>query len=605
MLYIYQKSKKAVFYFILIIASLLILCFVEITFRVFGLGTDLSLFVDSKQYKGYSEVNTDIAKRYFTNFIATTPSNDVFLTNKPDTAYRVFVMGCSTARGFPYQMGNAFSRILYFRLKDVFPHKRIEVVNIALAATSSFSLADMIDDVLDNKPDAILIYNSHNEYYGTLGVGSVEKKGNFIWLKQLRLKLLKVRIYQLVQDLVYGIISKSNKENDKPMVTLMQILAKEKSILYGSQLFYDGIHQFDVNISKVLQKAKNHHVPVILSELVSNIKDQEPFGSQATNNLPTAIDVYHKAQEQEQNCKFDEARALYYKAKDLDIIRFRAPEEINEVIHRLGRNYDCPVIPMKSIFEKHSPNGLIGNNLMVEHLHPNIDGYFLMADAFFEEMKANHLISDNWNSNRIKPSAYYRQHWGFTELDSLYVVQRISMLKASWPFTPNSLDNQWREAYVPRSFIDSVAFNNSPFYESKHIFLAKKFSSIRKDSLAFNEYLSLIKCHPYLFNLYIEATPYLISQGKYSQALELLSSAPNKSDLYAYYYTTGTINQEIGESKFAIQDFNRAIASTNVKKDKEKALIALFKLYKSTDDHGSAQKTLILIKEINPRYMPD
>lgn len=103
------------------------------------------------------------------------------------------------------------------------------------------------------------------------------------------------------------------------MVTLMQSLAQEKSILYGSQLFNDGIHQFDVNISKVLQKAKNHHLPVILSELVSNIKDQEPFGSQTLNNLPLAIEVYRKAQKLEQNNQFDEARALYYKAKDLDI----------------------------------------------------------------------------------------------------------------------------------------------------------------------------------------------------------------------------------------------------------------------------------------------
>ena len=599
---IISKSKKAVFYLILILSSLLLLCLVEIAFRVFDMGTDLSLFVDSKQYKGYCEVNKDIAKRYFTNFHATTPSNDVFLKEKPDTAFRIFVMGCSTARGFPYQMGNNFSRILYYRLQDAFPHKRIEVVNCALAATSSFSLADMIDDILDYQPDAILIYNSHNEYYGTLGVGSVEKKGNFIWLKRLRLKLLQLRTYQMVQDMVYGLMSKSNKDKDQPMVTLMQSLAQEKSILYGSELFNEGIHQFDVNISKVLHKAKKHHVSVILSELVSNIRDQEPFGSQATHDLPAAMDVYRQAQQLEQDNQLDEAKALYYKAKDLDIIRFRAPEAINEVIHRLGKKYDCPVVPMKRIFEQHSPNGLIGNNLMIEHLHPTIDGYFLMADAFFQEMKASHLISDQWNNDRIRPSSWYRRNWGFTELDSLYVDQRIQMLKASWPFTPNSKENKWKETYIPKSFIDSVAFSNTPFYETKHIYLARTFSSLKQDSLAFNEYLSVIRCHPYLFQLYLDATPYLISQGKYLQALELLGSAPNKTDLYAYYYTTGTINRAMGRSKWAIQDFNRAVASTSEKKEKEKALIALFKLYQSINDTGNASNTLALIKEINPRF---
>ena len=179
------------------------------------------------------------------------------------------------------------------------------------------------------------------------------------------------------------------------------------------------------------------------------------------------------------------------------------------------------------------------------------------------------------------------------------------MLKAGWPFTSNILDNQWRDTYIPKSFIDSVAFGNSEYYETKHIFLAEYFSNNGKDSLAFNEYLSLIKTHPYLFKWYIDAIPYLITQRKYQQALELLSSAPNRSDLYTYYYTAGTLNQKIGNNRFAILDFNQAFASTSEKNDKAKALIALFKIYKSTNDQGNAQKTLSLIKGINLNYAPD
>ena len=171
------KFKKLLFHLILFLTPVLILFFFEICFRIFGLGTDLSLFVKSNQYRGYYEINQQIGKRYFTNFTATIPSNDVFLINKPDTAYRIFVMGCSTTRGFPYQSGNSFSRILFYRLQDAFPHKRIETINLGLDATSSYSLADMIDDVLNYKPDAILIYCGHNEYYGTLGGGSTEKLG--------------------------------------------------------------------------------------------------------------------------------------------------------------------------------------------------------------------------------------------------------------------------------------------------------------------------------------------------------------------------------------------------------------------------------------------
>ena len=95
-----SKSKKAVFYLILVLVTLLILCSIEIAFRVLGLGTDLSLFVDSKQYIGYSEINKDIAKRYFTSFIATTPTNDVFLTNKTD----IYIILIKVKRNFGYMM---------------------------------------------------------------------------------------------------------------------------------------------------------------------------------------------------------------------------------------------------------------------------------------------------------------------------------------------------------------------------------------------------------------------------------------------------------------------------------------------------------------------
>ena len=49
------------------------------------------------------------------------------------------------------------------------------------------------------------------------------------------------------------------------------------------------------------------------------------------------------------------------------------------------------VVPMKAIFVDHLPCGLIGHNLILEHVHPNVDGYFLMADAFFSTMRQDIL----------------------------------------------------------------------------------------------------------------------------------------------------------------------------------------------------------------------
>ncbi|MEJ0081907.1 MAG: hypothetical protein WDM78_13385 [Puia sp.] len=41
----------------------------------------------------------------------------------------------------------------------------------------------------------------------------------------------------------------------------------------------------------------------------------------------------------------------------------------------------------KGIFEANSANHMIGNELILEHVHPNLNGYALISDAFYEAMK--------------------------------------------------------------------------------------------------------------------------------------------------------------------------------------------------------------------------
>ena len=93
---------------------------------------------------------------------------------------------------------------------------------------------------------------------------------------------------------------------------------------------------------------------------------------------------------------------------------------------------------LKSLFEKYSPNGIVGDNLMTEHLHPNIDGYFLMAEGFLNALKEHGMIEEEWDSSKIKPWTYYRNNWGFTELDSTIADLRIKNLKSGWPFQPET-----------------------------------------------------------------------------------------------------------------------------------------------------------------------
>lgn len=599
-------KRKTVFYIISALIPFILLVVLELSLRLFGFGNNLDLFVKSNNYPGYYEVNQNVTKRYFTQFKGTSPSNDIFLVQKPDTCFRIFVMGCSTTRGFPYTMGVTFSRILNYRLQDAFPGKKIEIVNTAMAAVNSFTQLDFIDEILDMKPDAILIYTGHNEYYGALGVSSVENGGNARWIKRLHLSLIRFRTYQLVQKVVGKVTRLFVTDKSKPTSTLMENIVKDKAIAYKSDSYNAGIEQFRINMDRVVEKITDAKVPLIFSEVVSNIGGNPPFNSVKAQGYPTAIEVFNVARKLEAEGKYDEARKQYYLAKDLDGVRFRAPEELNSVIRKIGKKYQVPVLDMKFVFEKASPNGIINDHLMTEHLHPNIDGYFLMADAFFNKMEQDQFISSKWDTSNIKPSLYYRSDWGFTALDSLVASLNIRALKSGWPFKPENVVNNFIYTYKPVSAVDSIALMcvlyDNVSVSDKHRDLANLYIDKGDKRNAFNEYYALIKYTPYNTFLYYEALKLLTDLNDYQKALKIMLTMPNRENLFLANFQIGKLYQNLNEHSQAIQSFEKAKKLLTKDDNLEALLISEYNSYTALNDNAMLTKTATEIRRINPNF---
>jgi tetratricopeptide (TPR) repeat protein len=600
-----SKKRKRVYNVILIGFAISLFLLLEFGLRIFHYGNDLSLFQKSENYPGYYEINGDVNLRYFSKTINTSPTNDIFLIEKPDSCYRIFVFGGSTTRGFPYQAGTAFPRILYYQLQDAFPNRRIEVVNLSASAINSYSYIDMLGEVLRKKADAILVYGGHNEYYGALGVGSVEMGGNIRWIKKLRLRLCKLRTYQLVQGLIAKVSSLS-KNNVAGEFTLMQRIAKEKEIIYESDMYQQGIDQFRSNISELVKRAERKGVPVILSELVSNVNDQAPFKSVSRGDIPPASSIYQKAVLLETHGETDEARALYYKAKDLDAIRFRAPEAFNSVVNTISKDNSLPLVPMKKYFEIESPDQIIGNELLLEHLHPSIDGSFIMANAFFETMKENNFIENEWDQSMIRPISDYRSNWGFTELDSLIGDLNIKYLKAGWPFKSEEIPNRFLETYRYKSHVDSMAFSyltrDERHIEDDHIKLAAYYRQFGRPDKSYEEYYSLIKLHPYIADLYFDATRDLITMKRYQEALDLINSAPNLERNSHYYYMTATLQLKIQVTEKAIGDLEIALEMITSDEDPMKILAPLRYGYQVIGDKENEKRVIAMIQKVNPHF---
>src|SRR6478672_11336249 len=159
----------------------LLLAVLELSLRLAHYGRYTSLFEPAAVLAGrYLQAGHEVAARFFPNEqFPPSPPNDVFLAQKPARSFRLFPLGESSTAGFPYPPNAMFSREVADALRDVLPTDTVEVVNLGIAATNTYAIVDFVGEILDQHPDAVMIYAGHNEYYGALGVGSTESRGSF------------------------------------------------------------------------------------------------------------------------------------------------------------------------------------------------------------------------------------------------------------------------------------------------------------------------------------------------------------------------------------------------------------------------------------------
>ena len=436
-----KKNKLLAFKAIAILLPLLLLFILEVGLRFFGHGHNLGLFVEDKENANYWVMNPHASERYFTNNEnATIGVFESFRKIKSFRTFRVFVLGESTTLGFPYMASASFDRWLFYRLMHTFPDREFEIVNVSLTAVNSYTVSGFAKEIVNYEPDAVMIYCGQNEYYGALGVGSTSNLGGSRTLVQILLYLRNFRFLQLLEN-GYSSINKlvTGKQIDTHE-TLMKRMAGKQEIPFNSSLYKRGIAQFKNNMEDICTLLSQKGIPVFISNLVSNEKDLKPFISSEKDTTFSADYHYTTAQKAYSQGDYEKAKRLFVQAKELDLLRFRAPEALNTIIADLPQKFTgVYLVDTKKTFEDHSPYGIIGNETLMEHVHPNIYGYGLMSEAFYQSLKQHKIIVPDMKS---EISLEQLQHdMPVTIVDSIKGALEIMFLKEKWPFNqPKTID---------------------------------------------------------------------------------------------------------------------------------------------------------------------
>lgn len=513
------------FYLILILIPIVFIVLLEVLLRTINYGLDFKQFAAVSEYhsdKYYP--NPDLPYKYFYN-INSAPSvlPDGFDIIKKENAFRVFVLGGSSAAGWPYVPNASFSRQLKRKLELYYPDNTIEVINCGISAVNSYTLRDFVPGILKQNPDLILIYAGHNEYYGALGAGSSVSIGNSRFLVNTYLWLRDFKTVQLIQNSlswIYGLFSggASTEIDTQDSETLMSRMIGESLISLNSDIFNAGISQFEGNLEDILHWFKEANVPVIIGNLTCNLRDQKPLVSVKTDELPDADGIYTIAQKTLAEGNIEKAKSLFLYAKELDALRFRAPQKVNDIIKNLAVKNDCFFIDIDSVFKSHSPDGIVGYNLTVDHLHPNIDGYRMMGNEYFKMMQTKNLLpkGNKVNLTDVKADSILIANFPFTRLDSTVAQMSLIILTGQYPFVPKGTPNYKMINYKEKDIVDSVAarvINKDIKWESAHAFLSDYYYKKGDYAKCFREIEVVIAERPYYDIPYKDIISKLVDSG--------------------------------------------------------------------------------------------
>ncbi|MEM1056583.1 MAG: tetratricopeptide repeat protein [Bacteroidota bacterium] len=462
-----SPGRKRAFTVAMLLLPVLFFLVLEGGLRLVGYGASYPLFVEVENAPDLLMPSREVAQRYFTQQATVpTPNPDFFPIEKGEDVVRIVAQGGSSAAGYPFYRGASFPQVLGTRLRLAYPGQEVEVVNTAMAAVNSYTLLDFADEILEVEPDAIVIYAGHNEFYGALGAASTESFGRNPAIVRTYLALRDWGTVQLIRDIAGGIagLFAEREAGERPSNTLMARMIGEQSVPLGGEIYEAGLNQFESNLDHLLARYAEAGVPVYISTLASNIRDQRPFitdtegspewqakaqagiDSLQAGNARAAIPLLQEAIALDSSAadphfalgrsylllgEAESAREALERARDLDALRFRAPTAFNRVIREVAERHGATLVDGEQALRDASPGGLIGRRMMLEHLHPTLDGYSVLADAFYAAMTGDALLGPAPRST--PPGALIRL---VTPMDSLAGLVRVEQLTSSWPFRP-------------------------------------------------------------------------------------------------------------------------------------------------------------------------
>jgi hypothetical protein len=333
---------------------------------------------------------------------------------------RIFTFGGSSTWGLPYGAEGSFSGWLAEIIDDCHPKRHIEIVNTGYPSAPIATARDFAAASLSFQPDIFIVYSGNNEFLlenQILQEAAVSRQ--FIYW--LRRKLKYKSFFFFHADKLYSDYFRTKQIYESSDVQFTDFLESTDA-------------RFQYELSEIIHMAHKNHIKVILCTVPCNIRDYEPMHSAWNDHLSdegfkranTILQEMRMAI-QNQDIRSAEkayaslcfispgfaqatfemahaylksglllsARQAFIRAKEEDKALVRVKERFNAIIRAAAQKdnqKDVFLFDAQHHFNENSPDGIPGNNLFLDGMHPNLQGHFLIASGIAKILLKNKLI---------------------------------------------------------------------------------------------------------------------------------------------------------------------------------------------------------------------
>ena len=398
------------------------------------------LFVEARQADGSIVMERSPAKASLFNM-------QRFPKIKAAGTTRIFCMGGSTTYGHPYEDPTSFCGWLRELLTAAAPDHRWEVVNAGGISYASYRVALLMEELAGYEPDLFIIYSGHNEFLERRSYPQIIALPRPV--RGVGALASRTRTWTAVEKVVDRVRAQPTTEAprgdvlDAEVKTLLDDVVGPAAFTRDDRLRDQVMRHFRFNLARMVDIARSAGAEVVFVTPASNLRDSPPFKSEHRPGMAAdetarwntlvqeglaaarggdgataavrftnaaAIDPRHAdgqyalGQSLLQLGRFEEARRALEAARDEDICPLRALTPMPGIVREVAAERSAPLVDFVHTADERAPNGIPGSELFLDHVHPTIEGYRLIALALLDEMISSGMVEPRagWGEDGVR-----------------------------------------------------------------------------------------------------------------------------------------------------------------------------------------------------------